>query len=177
MSISKIADNIKSDKSDFPPVHLWNPELCTGQEISINREGDWLYNNSVIKNHKLIKLFSSVLRNDNGIYFLVTPHEKVPVHVELAPYVITDFDLTNNIITLHTNLDYSFTLSNQNITRLINYQNTIIPLVHVRSCIEGFFNRATYYKLINLALEDNIIIDDILHIKSGSGQYPLGTIA
>ena len=71
MSISKIANNIKSDKSDFPPVHLWEPELCVGQEITINREGDWLYNNSPIKNTKLVKLFSSVLRNDNGSYFLV----------------------------------------------------------------------------------------------------------
>ncbi len=177
MSISKIAKNIKSDKSDFPPVHLWDPELCIGQEININREGDWLYNNSPIKNIKLVKLFSSVLRNDDGSYFLVTPHEKVPVSVELAPYVVTDFDLSDNIITFHTNLDYSFTLNDQNITRLIDYQNTIIPLVHVRSCIEGFFNRATYYKLVNLALKENIVINNILHIKSGSGHYPLGSIA
>ena len=88
MSISKIANNIKSDKSDFPPVHLWEPELCIGQEITINREGDWLFNNSPIKNTKLVKLFSSVLRNDNGSYFLVTPYEKVPVFSELAPYII-----------------------------------------------------------------------------------------
>jgi hypothetical protein len=47
----------------------------------------------------------------------------------------------------------------------------------VRNGIDGFFNRATYYKLVDLALEENTIIDDILHIKSGSGQYPLGTIA
>ena len=177
MSISKIANNIKSDKSDFPPVHLWEPELCIGQEITINREGDWLYNNSPIKNTKLVKLFSSVLRNDNGSYFLVTPYEKVPVFSELAPYVITDFDISDNIITLHTNLDYSFPLNDQNTTRLVKYQNTIIPLVHVRSGIDGFFNRAIYYKLVDLALEENIIINNILHIKSGSGHYSLGTIA
>jgi hypothetical protein len=47
----------------------------------------------------------------------------------------------------------------------------------VRNGIDGFFNRATYYKLVDLALEENIIINDILHIKSGSGHYSLGTIA
>jgi len=54
MSISKIVNNIKINDSGFPPVHLWNPELCEGQEISINREGDWFYNNSPIKNIKLV---------------------------------------------------------------------------------------------------------------------------
>ena len=165
MSISKLANNIKTT------------DLCIGQEIRINREGDWLYNSSLIKNTKLVKLFSSVLRNDNGTYFLVTPYEKVPVYADLAPYVITDFSINNNIITLHTNLDYSFTLNDQNNTRLIDYENTMIPLVHVRTGIEGFFNRATYYKLVDLALEDNIIIDDVLHIKSGQNYYPIGTIA
>ena len=177
MSISKIVNNIKINDSGFPPVHLWNPELCEGQEISIDREGDWYYNNSPIKNIKLVKLFSSVLRNDEGLYFLITPHEKVPVSVDLAPYVITDFDLSDDIITLHTNLDYSFALDNKNSTRLINYENNIIPLVHVRNSIEGFFNRATYYKLVDIALKENIIIDNVLHIRSGTNHYPLGTIA
>ena len=66
---------------------------------------------------------------------------------------------------------------NKNTTRLINYENTIIPLVNVRSDIEGFFNRATYYKLVDIALKENIIIDNILHIRSGTNHYPLGTIA
>ena len=58
MNISKLARSINNDNSDFPPVHLWNPDLCIGQEITINREGEWLYNNSPIKNIKLVKLFS-----------------------------------------------------------------------------------------------------------------------
>jgi hypothetical protein len=177
MSISKLASSIKASNSDFPPVHLWNPDLCIGQEITINREGDWLYNKSLIKNTKLVKLFCSVLRNDDGSYYLVTPYEKVPVYPELAPYIITDFDKKDNIITLHTNLNYSFTLNNKNITRLIEYEDTMIPLVHVRSNIEGFFSRATYYKLIDIALKENIIIEDVLHIKSDNGHHPLGKIA
>jgi hypothetical protein len=124
-----------------------------------------------------VKLFSSVLRNDDGLYFLITPHEKVPVSVDLAPYVITDFDLSDDIITLHTNLDYSFALDNKNSTRLINYENTIIPLVHVRNSIEGFFNRATYYKLVDIALKENIILIMFFILEVEPNQYPLGTIA
>ena len=33
MSISKLASSIKTSDSDFPPVHLWNPDLCIGRSI------------------------------------------------------------------------------------------------------------------------------------------------
>ena len=111
MSISKITKSLESSKDiKFPPVHLWNPELCIGQQISINREGEWFYNKSIIKNQKLVNLFASVLRKDDDEYFLVTPSEKVPVEVEIAPYMIIDFKHNENTIELTTNLNYSFEL-------------------------------------------------------------------
>jgi hypothetical protein len=159
-------------------VHLWNPELCEGQEISINREGDWFYNNSEIKNQRLIQLFSSVLKKENDNYFLVTPSEKVPVKVEIAPYVIINFDLLDNkVIKLDTNLEYSFYLDEVNTSRLIKYDNTYIPLVHVRNSIEGFFNRNTYYKLIDFALANNFIKDDALFVSSSNLNHLIGKIA
>jgi hypothetical protein len=79
MSISKIANHIKPTGNSFPPVHKWNPDLCEGQEFFIDREGEWFYNNSPIKNYRLTKLFSTVLRKDDDSYYLVTPHEKVPL--------------------------------------------------------------------------------------------------
>lgn len=177
MSISKIANNIKPVGNSFPPVHQWNPDLCEGQEFFINRDGDWFYNDSLIKNYKLTKLFSTVLRRDNDLYYLVTPHEKVPVKTAIAPYVITDFNFNNNYLELNTNFDYSFRIDEINSIKLIEFENTSIPLVHVRDNIEGFFNRSTYYNLINFALEKNNIINNILYIKSGSKDYPVGKIA
>ena len=100
MSISKITKNLKNQSDIFPPVHLWNPELCEGQEFYIDREGNWFYNDSPIKNYKLTKLFSTVLRKDNDEYFLVTPVEKVPVRVELAPYKIIDYSFNDDGISL-----------------------------------------------------------------------------
>lgn len=177
MSISKIANNIKSIDKSFPPVHKWNPDLCEGQEFFINRNGDWFYNDSPIKNFKLTKLFSSVLRRDNDLYYLVTPAEKVPVKTAIAPYVITDFNFNNNFLELDTNFEYSFRIDKLNSMKLIEFENTTIPLVHVRDNIEGFFNRSTYYNLINFALEKNNIIDNVLYVKSGNNDYPIGKIA
>ena len=123
-------------------------------------------------------MFSSVLKREDDNYFLVTPSEKVPVKVEIAPYVIINFDLLDNeIIQLDTNLDYSFHLNKINTSRLIEYNNTHIPLVHVRDSIEGFFNRSTYYKLIDFALANKLIKDDALFISSSNHDHLIGKIA
>ena len=61
--------------------------------------------------------------------------------------------------------------------KLIEFEDTQIPIVNVRDNIEGFFSRSTYYNLINYALEKNNIIDDILYITSANKDYPVGKIA
>ena len=45
-----------------------------------------------------IGLFSTVLKKESDSYYLVTPVEKVPVKVELAPYVIIDFKINNSSV-------------------------------------------------------------------------------
>ena len=84
----------------------------------------------------MIILFSTVLKKESNDYFLVTPVEKVLVKVEIAPYVIIDFKMTNDSIMLITNMNYKFVLNKDNSTRLIEYQNSIIPIVKVRNNIE-----------------------------------------
>ena len=148
-----------------------------GQEFYINREGEWFYNNSEIKNNKLINLFSTVLRKDDDSYYLVTPVEKVPVKVELAPYQIIDFEFMQDNVKLVTNLNFEFVLNKTNTTRLISHNNSLIPLVNVRSNIEGFFNRNTYYKLIDFALENKNIDKKYLYIQSDNQKHIIGKIA
>ena len=176
MSISKIQKNLEG-YDNFPPVELWNPALCEGQEFYIDREGEWFYNKSPIKNKKLLNLFSTVLRKDKNEYFLVTPVEKVPVKVELAPYKIIDFEVNDEKVQLITNLNFQFILDKTNTTRLINHNDSLIPLVNVRSNIEGFFNRNTYYKLVDLALEKDFIDNNFLYIPSNQINHIIGKVA
>ena len=178
MNISKITKSLESTKNtQFPPVELWNPELCEGQEIKINREGTWFYNNSIIKNQKLVNLFASVLRKDNDYYFLVTPTEKVPVKAEIAPYMIEDFKIHDNTIELITNLNYSFLLDQDNLIRLKEIEGIYLPLITVRNSIEAFFNRNTYYKLVDIALENDFIDDKCLYIPSDEINHIVGKVA
>tara|TARA_B100001029_G_scaffold179654_1_gene190147 strand:+ start:2250 stop:2783 length:534 start_codon:yes stop_codon:yes gene_type:complete len=177
MSISKITKDLQGQNESFPPVNDWNPDLCEGQEFFINREGDWFYNDEPIKNTKLVNLFSTVLRKDDDNYFLVTPVEKVPVKVDLAPYKIIDFEIIDNAVILITNLNYSFELDIKNTTRLIEYELSFIPIVTVRDNIEGFFNRNTYYKLVDIAIENDYIKDNKLFIPSNNANHLIGNIA
>jgi hypothetical protein len=176
MSISKLTNDLKGYEK-FPPVDQWNPNLCEGQEFFIDREGNWFYNKSPIKNQKLTNLFSTVLKRENNQYFLVTPVEKVPVKVELAPYMIIDFKMESNSIILSTNLNYEFILDTANSTKLIKYSDSYIPIATVRNNIEGFFNRNIYYKLIDFALEKNYINNNTLYIPSNDINHPIGQIA
>ena len=108
---------------------------------------------------------------------MVTPVEKVPVKVELAPYKIIDFQISEKKVELTTNLNFKFYLNKNNSTRLINYNESCIPLVNVRSNIEGFFNRNTYYKLVDLALENNFIEDEYLYIPGDEINHIIGKVA
>ena len=177
MSITKLANDLQGQRKKFPPVNEWNPELCEGQEFFINREGDWFYNNSPIKNNKLVNLFSTVLRKDSEDYYLVTPVEKVLVRVDLAPYKIIDFKINDKSIILQTNLNYDFELNDVNTTKLIKENNTSIPIVNVRNNIEGFFNRNTYYKLVDWALDRNFIENNFLFLPSNNLNHIIGKIA
>tara|TARA_B100000989_G_scaffold292790_1_gene269230 strand:- start:384 stop:917 length:534 start_codon:yes stop_codon:yes gene_type:complete len=177
MSITKLANDLQGQRKKFPPVNEWNPELCEGQEFFINREGDWFYNESPIKNNKLVNLFSTVLRKDSEDYYLVTPVEKVLVRVDLAPYKIIDFKINDKSIILQTNLNYDFELNDVNTTKLIKDNNTSIPIVNVRNNIEGFFNRNTYYKLVDWALDRNFIENNFLFLPSNNLNHIIGKIA
>ena len=178
-TIGNIKDKIKKFSDDiFPPVDSWNPDLCEGQEIRIDRNGDWFYNGSLIKNRKIVKLFSKVLRNDDGDYFLVTPAEKVPVNVEIAPYMIIDFDIdTNKNITFHSNFNYSFKLDFSHPVYLKQVNGVFLPIVNVRpKKIEGFLARNVYYRFLNFATEEGFAKNNTLYINSFKTEVPVGKI-
>jgi len=112
MDFAELLSSVNSIEEKYPPVHLWNPDLCEGVEMRIDREGNWFYQGSIIGRDKLKILFSKILKFENGKYYLVTPVEKVPVTVDLAPYMIVDYevDLDHKNIILKTNLDLSIPL-------------------------------------------------------------------
>ena len=176
MDFSDLLQSVNSIEEKYPPVHLWNPDLCEGVEMKIDREGNWFYQNSIIGRDKLKILFSRILKLEEGKYFLVTPVEKVPVTVDLAPYMIVDYEVDSdhkNII-LKTNLDLSIPLDNEHRLELKNIGDEHIPFVHVRNNIEGFISRSVYYSLIEIALNQDNGSSDQLTLRSFDCDFNLG---
>tara|TARA_B100000575_G_C23044966_1_gene601480 strand:- start:163 stop:702 length:540 start_codon:yes stop_codon:yes gene_type:complete len=176
MDFSDLLQSVNSIEEKYPPVHLWNPDLCEGVEMKIDREGNWFYQGSIIGRDKLKILFSRILKFEEDKYFLVTPTEKVPVTVDLAPYMIVDYEVDSdhkNII-LKTNLDLSIPLDKDHKLELKNIGDEQIPFVHVRNNIEGFVSRSVYYSLIEIALNQDNGSSEQLTLKSFDCIFNLG---
>ena len=179
MDFAKLLNSVNSIEEEFPPVHLWNPELCQGVEMKIDREGNWFYQGSIIDRKKLKVLFSRILKLENSKYFLVTPVEKVAVKVDLAPYMIVDYEVDDSKtkIILKTNLDLSIPLDKEHQLELKKIGNENIPFVYVRDGIEGFISRSVYYSLIDIALSQENDSPDELILKSFNCLFSLGEVA
>ena len=176
MDFAELLNSVNSIEEKYPPVHLWNPDLCEGVEMRIDREGNWFYQGSIIGRDNLKILFSKILKFENGKYYLVTPVEKVPVTVDLAPYMIVDYevDLDHKNIILKTNLDLSIPLDKDHQLELKKIGDEHIPFVHVRNNIEGFISRSVYYSLIEIALKQDNGSSDQLTLKSFNCDFNLG---
>ena len=55
----------KSSKTGLPPVHLWNPDLTGIMDLIIDREGRWIHEGREIKRPALVKLFSTILKQED----------------------------------------------------------------------------------------------------------------
>jgi len=178
MEFSEFLKSINSLEDNYPPVHLWNPDLCDGVEMRIDREGNWYYQNSIIGRDRLKLLFSRILKFESGNYYLVTPTEKVIVKVDIAPYMIIDYeiDAQKEKIILKTNLDLSIPLDKDHKLELKKIGEEQIPFIQVRDNIEGFISRSIYYSLIEIALKQENTPSDQLILKSFDCDFNLGEI-
>ena len=178
MEFSEFLKSINSLEDNYPPVHLCNPDLCDGVEMRIDREGNWYYQNSIIGRDKLKLLFSRILKFESGNYYLVTPTEKVIVKVDIAPYMIIDYeiDAQKEKIILKTNLDLSIPLDKDHKLELKKIGEEQIPFIQVRDNIEGFISRSIYYSLIEIALKQENTPSEQLILKSFDCDFNLGEI-
>ena len=106
--------NKPNDALEFK-IKKWNPKYCGDIDMRIASDGTWFYCGSPINRKKLVKLFSSILINENNKYFLITPVEKVGIIVDDAPFIANDFEkITENnksYLVFFTNIDETIVLS------------------------------------------------------------------
>ncbi|MEL6858594.1 MAG: DUF1285 domain-containing protein [Pseudomonadota bacterium] len=143
----------------LPPVHLWNPQNCGDIQMEIRADGSWWHEGSKIKRERLVKLFSRILRKDpDGQIYLVTPYEKVIVHVEDAPFLAVRVDRIgapgmDQVLVFKTNLGDIVTAGADLPIRVETDPETLepSPYVLVRDKLEAKLTRPVFYELAGMA--------------------------
>lgn len=140
----------------MPPVHLWNPSFCGDLDMRIARDGTWFYLGTPIGRFELVKLFSSILKREDGKYFLVTPVEKVGITVDDAPFVAVDFEATGKgpeqVLSFSTHVGDSAVAGPDHPIRVVRDSQTgePSPYVLIRADLEALIDRKSFYRLVDL---------------------------
>ena len=144
--------------------------------IKIKSNGEWLYQNSLIKKQVLRKLFASVLIADGkGNFYLETQAEKGKIEVEDAPFVATDFNIKglnkNQEIVFKTNIGEEVILSKKNPLFYKEYKKSLAPYVVIRKNINAKILRPVYYQLVNKFIDKDS--KNNLKVKSKGHEFTL----
>lgn len=157
------------------PVHLWNPPFCGDMDMEIRADGTWFHEGTPIGRPAMVKLFASVLKKEDGKFFLVTPVEKLGIRVEDAPFIAIDVEISDQDgegkLVFTTNLDEEVTAGPEHPIRVeIDTDGTPRPYLHVRSGLEALIDRKNFYRLAENARPDN---EGRMSVRSNGAVFPL----
>ena len=141
---------LQFDSRKPPPVDLWKPDRISSIDITINRGGEWLYQGSKIERKRMVALFSTILWREEETYFLITPHEKLQITVEVAPFIAELMEVTgtgeSQSLCFTDNTGNRFTADADH-SLWISYPESgePQPLVIVRRNLPALMSRSVYY--------------------------------
>ena len=163
----------------LPPVMNWNPPFCGDLDIRIARNGTWYYLGTPIGRFELVKLFSSILKIEDGKYFLVTPIEKVGIKVDDAPFVAVDFNeievIGEKALKFETQVGDEVIASDKNPIRVVRdaVSDEPAPYIHIRNGLDALIDRKTFYRLIDIGQHKKYKNEDWFGIESASAFFPI----
>ncbi|NVN85104.1 MAG: DUF1285 domain-containing protein [Rhodopseudomonas sp.] len=167
-----------SSGKGLPPVHLWNPPFCGDLDMRIARDGTWFYLGSPIGRPALVRLFSTILKREDGKHFLVTPVEKVGIQVEDAPFLAVemakDEDARGRLLRFRTNVDDWVDCDSAHRLRFeAGADGGLTPYLHVRADLWAKVTRALYYDLVDMGEERVVDGRPMFGIASGGDFFSM----
>jgi hypothetical protein len=159
----------------LPPVHLWNPPFCGDLDMRIAGDGTWFYMGTPIGRPALVRLFSTILKRENGKHFLVTPVEKVGIRVDDAPFMAVEMRIENDargrLLRFRTNVDDWVACEPGHGLRFERAADGgLTPYLHVRADLWAKVTRALYYDLVDMGEERMIDGEEMFGVESG-GEF------
>jgi hypothetical protein len=164
-------------RAGLPPVHLWNPPNVGEIDIVIRRDGSWVHEGGVIGREALVRLFSTVLRKDPDGIYLVTPHEKLRIQVEDAPFVAVRLDRDGDGLRFTTNVGDEVEAGPDHPIRVATEAGgEPRPYIHVRGGLEALISRPVFYELVEMAEERATPEGLELGVGSQGSWFPIGRL-
>ena len=162
----------------LPPVHLWNPPFCGDLDMRIASDGTWFYLGTPIGRPALVRLFSTILKREDGKYFLVTPVEKVGITVDDAPFLAVEMqkepDARGRVLRFRTNADDWVDCGSAHGLRFeMAADGGLTPYLHVRADLWAKVTRAIYYDLVDMGEERMIDGTAMFGIASGDAFFAM----
>src|SRR5260221_9201306 len=159
----------------LPRVHLWNPPFCGDLDMRIASDGTWFYMGTPIGRPALVRLFSTILKRENGKHFLVTPVEKVGIRVDDAPFLavemVKDGDGRGRLLRFRTNVDDWVTCDSSHRLRFeAAADGGLTPYLHVRAELWAKVTRALYYDLVDMG-EERVVDGRPIFGVASSGEF------
>ncbi len=164
--------------TDLPPVHLWNPPFCGDLDMRIARDGTWFYQGTPIGRPALVRLFSTILKHENGRHYLVTPVEKVGITVDDAPFLavemVSEQQNSRPLLRFRTNVDDWVPCDVAHRLRFEpGAEGGLVPYLHVRADLWARVTRALYYDLVDMGKQRMIDGQAMFGIESGGGFFTM----
>lgn len=155
LSLAEIARLVAEDR--LPPVESWNPAHCADSEMRIARDGTWFHQGSPIGRAPMVRLFSTILRREpDGRFVLVTPVEKLDIHVEDAPFTAVEMKAEGEgeamKLAFRLNTGDMVTAGPGHALRFEEREDGPRPYLHVRGGLDALVARPVYYELAEIAL-------------------------
>ncbi|MGY6706301.1 DUF1285 domain-containing protein [Roseinatronobacter sp.] len=163
----------------LPPVHLWNPAFCGDLDMRIARDGTWFYQGTPIGRPALVRLFSTILKLEDGKYFLVTPVEKVGITVDDAPFVAVDFRVEgcgrDQRLVFVTNVGDEAVAGADHPMRVTRDPTSgePAPYVMIRNGLEALIDRKSFYRLVELCSHEQHAGAHWFGLWSGGVFFPV----
>ncbi len=145
------------DTRDKPPMEQWNPSKISEIDIRIDRQGDWYHQGAIIERKRMVALFSTILWREGTSYYLKTPHEKLKIEVEDAPFIAVLMEVSgkgeHQSLCFTDNTGNRFKADAKHGLWLTEKNNQPAPYVIVRRDLPALLSRAVYYQLAELVVE------------------------
>lgn len=178
--IARASEQKAGGKPGLPPVERWDPPFCGDLDMEIRADGTWFYMGTPIGRQPLVRLFSTVLRKDeDGKTYLVTPVEKVGIHIHDAPFLAVEMNVSEQdgeqVLTFRTNVGDVVEAGSEHPLRFViaGENNELKPYLLVRGRLEALVSRAVMYDLVELGETIDIDGVEMFAIRSGGNVFPV----